>query len=103
MSKQKSYTITDIAREIAEETKLHNKALGVTTKAVNAIIRMFINKVEEKIIEEGAQIKIPKFGKFYPREYRRKTVKTPLTGGVQKVKPYRTIGFKASRVLRKYL
>jgi len=85
----------NLSKKLARKTFLNQKEAGMVVEELFDII------LEE--IKEGEEISIVGFGKFYGYEHAARPVRNPKTQEEMTLKPYRSLRFKCSNVVKKLL
>ena len=86
-----TFTKADIVEEVAR--------IGFTRKKSVELVET-LTEIIKKTLENGEELLISGFGKFYIRKKAKRTGRNPKTGEEAVVSERRIVGFKCSPVLR---
>tara|TARA_A100001011_G_scaffold389500_1_gene471100 strand:- start:1617 stop:1901 length:285 start_codon:yes stop_codon:yes gene_type:complete len=85
----------DLAKSLSKRTLLSQKE---SNQAVEIIFDSII-----EMLEEGEEVSIVGFGKFYLYQHKPRPVRNPKTQEEMMLKPYKSLKFKSSEKIKKYL
>ena len=85
----------DLAKTLSRRTLLSQKE---SNQAVEIIFDSII-----EALEDGEEVSIVGFGKFYLYQHKPRPVRNPKTQEEMMLKPYKSLKFKSSEKIKKYL
>jgi nucleoid DNA-binding protein len=83
----------DLAKELSDRTLLNQK------ESLDVIEKIF-DIISDKV-QDGEEISIVSFGKFYPYKHSPRPVRNPKTQEEMILKSYKVLRFKSSAVIKK--